>query len=183
LYGKTGFSEQGNSTTIGETDFAPASYLYKNAILTLQEVYRQFITGLQQTGALEFVAVIAGIASVWFSRKGSLGPTQGLEKETPAGREGDPSRTKEGEYLGVSHRYFKYCHLHLSKFQRPLAGRGQCQYLLHHHELYVEAGFSWQRRVCWDETLRLTHAGVPCPPHKAIKGDPSRTKRCSYPVT
>ena len=32
----------------------------------------QFITGLQQTGPLEFIAVVAGIASVWFSRKENI---------------------------------------------------------------------------------------------------------------
>ena len=36
------------------------------------EIYRQFITGLQQTGAIEFVAVIAGIVSVWFSQKANI---------------------------------------------------------------------------------------------------------------
>jgi len=40
--------------------------------LSFQEVYQQFITGLQHTGALEFVAVISGIASVWFSRKANI---------------------------------------------------------------------------------------------------------------
>lgn len=36
------------------------------------EVYREFITGLQQTGPLEFIAVIAGIVSVWFSKKANI---------------------------------------------------------------------------------------------------------------
>jgi hypothetical protein len=44
-------------------------YLYKNAPLSLTEIYSQFITGLKQTGALEFIAVIMGIVSVYFSRK------------------------------------------------------------------------------------------------------------------
>lgn len=38
----------------------------------LPEVYHQFVTGLQQTGLVEFIAVIAGIASVWFSRKENI---------------------------------------------------------------------------------------------------------------
>jgi len=40
--------------------------------LSLTEIYRQFIAGLQQTGALEFIAVIMGIVSVWFSRKENI---------------------------------------------------------------------------------------------------------------
>lgn len=35
-------------------------------------IWQQFIDGLQQTGWLEFIAVIAGIASVWFSRKENI---------------------------------------------------------------------------------------------------------------
>jgi nicotinamide mononucleotide transporter len=34
----------------------------------LQEIYQQFTDGLKQTGWMEYVAVFAGIASVWFSR-------------------------------------------------------------------------------------------------------------------
>ena len=34
----------------------------------LEELYRQFIEGMRQTTALEYIAVFAGIASVWFSR-------------------------------------------------------------------------------------------------------------------
>jgi nicotinamide mononucleotide transporter len=40
--------------------------------LSLPEISKQFITGLQQTGALEFIAVIAGIVSVWFSQKANI---------------------------------------------------------------------------------------------------------------
>jgi nicotinamide mononucleotide transporter len=40
--------------------------------LTSTEIYRLFITGLQQTGPLEFVAVISGIVSVWFSKKANI---------------------------------------------------------------------------------------------------------------
>ena len=36
--------------------------------MTLQEIYRQFIQGMQHTTWVEYVAVFAGIASVWFSR-------------------------------------------------------------------------------------------------------------------
>ena len=38
-------------------------------MVQLQEIIDQFVTGIQQTSTLEFVAVIAGILSVWFSRK------------------------------------------------------------------------------------------------------------------
>lgn len=38
----------------------------------MQEVARQFWEGLLQTSLLEFVAVLAGIASVWFSRKENI---------------------------------------------------------------------------------------------------------------
>ena len=34
----------------------------------MEEVFQKFITGIQNTTALEFIAVIAGIASVFFSR-------------------------------------------------------------------------------------------------------------------
>lgn len=40
--------------------------------MTLPEIYNQFITGLQQTSALEFVAVVSGIVSVWFSQKANI---------------------------------------------------------------------------------------------------------------
>jgi nicotinamide mononucleotide transporter len=35
----------------------------------MQEVWQQFIDGMRQTGWLEYLAVFAGIASVWFSRR------------------------------------------------------------------------------------------------------------------
>jgi nicotinamide mononucleotide transporter len=38
----------------------------------VQEIIDQFIAGLRQTTLLEFVAVIAGIASVFFSRKENI---------------------------------------------------------------------------------------------------------------
>jgi nicotinamide mononucleotide transporter len=37
--------------------------------MSITDVYHQFITGIQQTGVLEFVGVFAGIICVWFSRK------------------------------------------------------------------------------------------------------------------
>lgn len=40
--------------------------------MTLPELYQQFITGIQQTGVIEFIAVFAGIGSVWFSRKENI---------------------------------------------------------------------------------------------------------------
>ena len=36
--------------------------------LSFQEIYQQFIDGIKNTGWLEYLAVFAGIASVWFSR-------------------------------------------------------------------------------------------------------------------
>ncbi len=40
--------------------------------LNLEEIYHQFITGIRQTSALEFLAVLSGIISVWFSRKENI---------------------------------------------------------------------------------------------------------------
>ncbi|MCW3111809.1 MAG: nicotinamide mononucleotide transporter [Segetibacter sp.] len=40
--------------------------------MTLPEIYNQFITGIQQTTALEFIAVASGIVSVWFSQKANI---------------------------------------------------------------------------------------------------------------
>ncbi len=37
--------------------------------MPIDQLVEQFITGIKQTGPLEFIAVFAGIASVWFSRK------------------------------------------------------------------------------------------------------------------
>lgn len=36
---------------------------------TLQELFRQFLLDLKNTGWLEFIAVLSGIVSVWYSRK------------------------------------------------------------------------------------------------------------------
>lgn len=41
-------------------------------MLSLPEIYQQFVSGLQQTTFLEFIAVISGIVSVWFSRKENI---------------------------------------------------------------------------------------------------------------
>ncbi|ANE51808.1 nicotinamide riboside transporter PnuC [Flavisolibacter tropicus] len=38
----------------------------------MQEIIQQFITGIKQTTALEYVAVVSGIASVWFSKKENI---------------------------------------------------------------------------------------------------------------
>jgi nicotinamide mononucleotide transporter len=38
----------------------------------MQEVFHQFISGIKQTSALEYLAVFAGIASVWFSKKENI---------------------------------------------------------------------------------------------------------------
>lgn len=40
--------------------------------MLLTTIFNQFIQGLQQTSWLEFTAVIAGIVSVWFSRKENI---------------------------------------------------------------------------------------------------------------
>jgi nicotinamide mononucleotide transporter len=45
--------------------------LQKPAII-LNDIFHQFVTGLRQTSLLEFVAVITGIVSVWFSRKENI---------------------------------------------------------------------------------------------------------------
>lgn len=36
------------------------------------EIFHQFISGIQETNLLEFIAVFAGIGSVWFSRKENI---------------------------------------------------------------------------------------------------------------
>ena len=40
--------------------------------MNIAEFFHQLITGLQQTTPVEFIAVIAGIASVWYSRKENI---------------------------------------------------------------------------------------------------------------
>jgi nicotinamide mononucleotide transporter len=39
--------------------------------MSITEIYHQFIVGLQQTGPIEFIAVLAGIG-VWFGRKENI---------------------------------------------------------------------------------------------------------------
>ena len=38
----------------------------------VQVIWHQFIEGIRQTSWLEFIGVISGIASVWFSRKENI---------------------------------------------------------------------------------------------------------------
>ena len=40
--------------------------------MNISEIYQQFIDGLRQTGPIEFIAVISGIGSVYFSRKENI---------------------------------------------------------------------------------------------------------------
>ncbi|MEP7144606.1 MAG: nicotinamide riboside transporter PnuC [Ferruginibacter sp.] len=40
--------------------------------MTIPEIIQQFVTGMKATGGLEYIAVFAGIASVWFSRKENI---------------------------------------------------------------------------------------------------------------
>ena len=40
--------------------------------MTISEICNQFISGIQQTTLLEYIAVFSGIASVWFSRKENI---------------------------------------------------------------------------------------------------------------
>ncbi len=40
--------------------------------MSFQEIFQQFITGMQNTTPLEYVAVFAGIISVWYSRKENI---------------------------------------------------------------------------------------------------------------
>lgn len=40
--------------------------------MTITEIYHQFVTGMQNTTPVEYIAVIAGIASVWFSWKENI---------------------------------------------------------------------------------------------------------------
>jgi len=38
----------------------------------MQEIIQQFVTGIKQTTALEYIAVVSGIISVWFSKKENI---------------------------------------------------------------------------------------------------------------
>jgi nicotinamide mononucleotide transporter len=42
--------------------------LSSRGIMSFAQIYQQFIEGMRQTGWLEYIAVFAGIGSVWFSR-------------------------------------------------------------------------------------------------------------------
>ncbi|MDX5438358.1 MAG: nicotinamide riboside transporter PnuC [Pontibacter sp.] len=42
------------------------------AIGSTSELWQQFVAGMQQTSLLEYVAVVAGIVSVWYSRKENI---------------------------------------------------------------------------------------------------------------
>jgi nicotinamide mononucleotide transporter len=46
--------------------------LLKKHILSIQEIYQQFIEGMKTTTWPEYIAVFAGIASVWYSRKENI---------------------------------------------------------------------------------------------------------------
>lgn len=53
----------------GQIEYLPK---IDTAGLTLVEIYDQFVSGIRQTGPLEFIAVISGIVSVWYSRKENI---------------------------------------------------------------------------------------------------------------
>ena len=40
--------------------------------MSIAEIYQQFLEGMKSTGWMEYIAVIAGIISVWFSRKENI---------------------------------------------------------------------------------------------------------------
>lgn len=40
--------------------------------MSIEEIWNQFVEGMRHTKPLEYIAVFAGIASVWFSRKESI---------------------------------------------------------------------------------------------------------------
>lgn len=50
----------------------PHLYLYKNQPLDLHALAQQFYDGLFKTTWYEFIAVVTGIASVWYSRKENI---------------------------------------------------------------------------------------------------------------
>jgi nicotinamide mononucleotide transporter len=45
------------------------AFIFTKTGLELIDIFQQFITGLKQTSLLEFIAVISGLISVWFSYK------------------------------------------------------------------------------------------------------------------
>lgn len=58
-------SGKAGQTPVG---FAFLLCLHQSKILSVQEIYHRFVEGISNTGWLEFIAVFAGFASVWFSR-------------------------------------------------------------------------------------------------------------------
>ncbi len=40
--------------------------------MTAEQIFQQFISGMKQTGWVEYIAVFAGIISVWYSRKENI---------------------------------------------------------------------------------------------------------------
>ncbi len=46
--------------------------IFTKTPVILDDIFHQFVTGLRQTSLIEFIAVIAGIVSVWFSRKENI---------------------------------------------------------------------------------------------------------------
>src|SRR5262245_13145222 len=40
--------------------------------MTIPEIIRQFVEGIRNTSVLEFIAVVTGIASVWFYKKENI---------------------------------------------------------------------------------------------------------------
>lgn len=47
-------------------------YLYIKRQQVLNDILQQFISGIKQTSLVEFIAVITGITSVWFSRRENI---------------------------------------------------------------------------------------------------------------
>ncbi len=46
--------------------------IFTKTRFNLDDIFQQFVTGLRQTSIIEFIAVITGIVSVWFSRKENI---------------------------------------------------------------------------------------------------------------
>jgi nicotinamide mononucleotide transporter len=46
--------------------------IFTKTRFNLDDIFQQFFTGLRQTSIIEFIAVITGIVSVWFSRKENI---------------------------------------------------------------------------------------------------------------
>lgn len=50
----------------------PGIFCSALAVISAPEIWQQFVEGVQQTSSLEYIAVVAGIVSVWFSRKENI---------------------------------------------------------------------------------------------------------------